>query len=71
MGWSDPAMMSPVLAEAAFQADIGELVQAESRHGLHLMHVEAERCAPLAVLPAQPASLQPNTGTVSHCTVFM
>eukprot|EP00891_Asterochloris_glomerata_P009015 jgi/Astpho2/9015/e_gw1.00133.141.1_t len=46
MGWVDPAIMSPVLAEAAFQADIGELVQAESRHGLHLIHVEAERQAP-------------------------
>ena len=52
MGWIDPARMSPVLAEAAFQADIGELVQAESRHGLHLIRVEAERCAVLAMLPA-------------------
>ena len=56
MGWIDPAMMSPVLSEAAFQADVGELVQAESRHGLHLIRVEAERCAQLAMLPAQPSS---------------
>ena len=56
MGWIGPAMMSPVLSEAVFQADVGELVQAESRHGLHLIHVEAERCALLAMLPAQPAS---------------
>ena len=59
MGWVDPAIMSPVLAEAAFQADIGELVQAESRHGLHLIHVEAERCAQLlcclhGLLPKSP-----------------
>ena len=73
MGWVDPAIMSPGLAEDAFQEVIGELVHAESRHCLHLIHVEAERCAQLlcclhGLLPNEPSA--GNNCHFSPCMVF-
>lgn len=42
-GWVDKGQTAPTFEEAVFEASIGELVRAETHHGLHLIRVEAER----------------------------
>ncbi|KAL3146812.1 hypothetical protein ABBQ38_014789 [Trebouxia sp. C0009 RCD-2024] len=43
VGWIERGQMAPMFEQAAFEADIGELVRAETHFGLHLIKVEAER----------------------------
>ena len=42
-GWIKKGQTAPMFEEAVFEASIGELVRAETHHGLHLIRVEAER----------------------------
>ena len=43
IGWVEKDRTAPTFEEAVYEADIGELVRAETHHGLHLIKVEAER----------------------------
>lgn len=43
LGWIERGQVAPMFEQAAFEADIGELVRAETQFGLHLIKVEAER----------------------------
>lgn len=43
VGWIERGQTAPMFEEAAFEANIGELVRAETHFGLHLIKVEAER----------------------------
>ena len=52
VGWVERGQMAPMFEQAAFDADIGELVRAETHFGLHLIKVEAERYALAAAFDA-------------------
>lgn len=43
IGWIQRGQTTPMFEQAAFEADIGELVRAETQFGLHLIRVQAER----------------------------
>ena len=43
IGWIQRGQTAPMFEQAAFEADIGELVRAETQFGLHLIRVQAER----------------------------
>ena len=43
VGWIERGQTAPTFEQAAFEADVGELVRAETHFGLHLIKVEAER----------------------------
>lgn len=45
VGWIEKGRTAPMFEEAVYEADIGELVRAETHFGLHLIKVEAERQA--------------------------
>ncbi|DBA88422.1 TPA: hypothetical protein ACH3X2_004913 [Trebouxia sp. C0005] len=43
IGWIQRGQTTPMFEQAAFEADIGELVRVETQFGLHLIRVQAER----------------------------
>lgn len=43
VGWIERGQTAPMFEQAAYEAEIGELVRAETHFGLHLIKVEAER----------------------------
>lgn len=43
VGWIERGQTAPMFEQAVYEADIGELVRAETHFGLHLIKVEAER----------------------------
>ncbi|DBA73267.1 TPA: hypothetical protein ACH3X1_011329 [Trebouxia sp. C0004] len=43
IGWIQRGQTTAMFEQAAFEADIGELVRAETQFGLHLIRVQAER----------------------------
>lgn len=43
VGWIKRGQTTPMFEQAAFEADIGELVRVETQFGLHLIKVQAER----------------------------
>lgn len=43
VGWIEKGRTALTFEEAVYEADMGELVRAETQYGLHLIRVEAER----------------------------
>ena len=43
VGWIERGQTAPTFEQAVFEADLGELVRAETHFGLHLIKVEGER----------------------------
>jgi len=46
LGWLSPGSYFPEFEEAAFKAQVGQFVNAETPVGLHLIHVKKERSLP-------------------------
>ena len=77
VGWIERGQMAPMFEQAAFDADIGELVRAETHFGLHLIKVEAERYGLAAAFDASihicdaaqcSAALAPSLGSWTRFT---